>query len=101
MQAVYAALGIQPPAQPPTSGQVDPRALWLVYSFREAGPDDLGAAKVKPSDVGLAFRVWIFEHDAVLPVPAQPMRFRVSAKNNSMRKFVAFESHGRWKAAPI
>jgi len=88
MQGVYKALGVKPGPPPDDDRTADPRALWLVYNFRDAEPADFAAAKKQPTGEPTYF-VAIYEHDTVDPVPARPLRFRVALKNNIMRKFLA------------
>jgi hypothetical protein len=96
MRRVYQELGVQlgpPPADETTE---DPRANWLVHSFRRATDEECKKAAVK-SD-GTAFVVEIFKHDAVFPAPdptdptRRPMRFRVTFENDRMYKFLASAS---------
>lgn len=91
MQGVYRGVGV-PPGPPPADDKTpDPRAFWLVYSFREAEPADFESAKFAGSR-DRVFYVALFRHGPVRPVPGRPLRFRVAVRDNVMRRFLASDS---------
>jgi hypothetical protein len=91
MQGVYRAVGVPPGPPPADDNTPDPRAFWLVYSFREAEPADFECVTFEGSR-DRVFHVAIFRHGPVQPIPGRPVRFRVAVQDNLMRRFLASDT---------